>query len=132
MRVIRSFLVLTVAMLVAQAMPLARAEAQTPSAAIDDVSIDTGLVIYRIKRIELFGSTLSAADLRQLFDANDSRPAPDRLRTLSAERIVAPEIVAEMKAGPPGQSVTYRNLVLTGVKAGHVADASAQGIAMAV
>ena len=37
-----------------------------------------------------------------------------------------------MKAGTPGQTVTYRNFVLTGVNAGHVTDASAQSVSMAL
>ncbi|MEA2841961.1 MAG: hypothetical protein QOF41_3291 [Methylobacteriaceae bacterium] len=129
MHVIRSFVLLAAAMLVA---PLAPAVAQTPSAALDNVTIDAGPVFYRIKRIELFGSTLSAANLRQLFDANDPKPLPDRMRALNAERIVVPEVVAEMKAGPPGQTVTYRNFVLTGVKDGRVTDAAAQSVSMAL
>jgi hypothetical protein len=129
MPVIRYLVFLAAAVLVA---PLAPAVAQTPSAALDNVTIDAGPVLYRIKRIELFGSTLSAADLRQLFEANDPKPLPDRMRALNAERIVVPEIVAEMKAGPPGQTVTYRNFVLTGVNGGRVTDASAQSVSMAL
>ena len=37
-----------------------------------------------------------------------------------------------MKAGTPGQTVTYHNLVLSGVNAGRVSDASAQSISMAL
>jgi hypothetical protein len=113
-----------------QAAPIAPAKAQTPFATIDDVTIDAGFAIYRIKHIDVFGGPMSAADLRQLFDANDPKPLPERLRAVSADRIVASEIVAEPKAGTPGQTVTYRNFVLTGVNAGHVTDASAQGISM--
>ena len=113
-----------------QAAPIAPAKAQTPFATIDDVTIDAGFAIYRIKHIDVFGGPMSAADLRQLFDANDPKPLPERLRAVSADRIVASEIVAEPKAGTPGQTVTYRNFVLTGVNAGHVTDASAQSISM--
>jgi hypothetical protein len=131
MRMIRSFALVAMTLAVVQAAPMAPANAQTPSASVDDVTIDAGFAIYRIKHIDVFGSAMSAADLRQLFDANDPKPLPDRLRGLSAERIVAPEIVAELP-GMPGQTVTYRNFVLTGVSAGHVVDASAQSVSMAL
>ena len=97
MRVIRFVVLLTAVLLAAQAAPIAPAAAQTPSAAIDNVTIDAGFALYRIRRIEVFGSTLSGADLRQVFDPGDPRPLPDRLRSISADRIVAPEIVAELK-----------------------------------
>jgi hypothetical protein len=130
MRVIRSFALIAMALVAMQAAPTTPANAQTPSASIDNVTIDAGFAIYRIKHIDVFGSAMSAADLRQLFDVNDPKPLPDRLRALSADRIVAPEIVAEVTAGTPNQTVTYRNFVLTGVSAGHVTDASAQTISM--
>jgi hypothetical protein len=129
MRVIRFVVLLTAAMLFAQMTP---ALAQTPSAAIDNVTIDAGFATYRIKRIEVFGGNLSAGDLRQLFDANDPKPLPDRLRALNADRIVAPEVVAELKQATPGQTVTYRNFVLTGINGGHITDASAQSVSMAL
>jgi hypothetical protein len=130
MSVIRPFAFVATALLMVQAAPIAPAKAQTPFATIDDVTIDAGFAIYRIKHIDVFGGPMSAADLRQLFDANDPKPLPERLRAVSADRIVASEIVAEPKAGTPGQTVTYRNFVLTGVNAGHVTDASAQSISM--
>jgi|1186.fasta_scaffold00441_3 hypothetical protein len=130
MSVIRSFAFVATALLMVQAAPIAPAKAQTPFATIDDVTIDAGFAIYRIKHIDVFGGPMSAADLRQLFDANDPKPLPERLRAVSADRIVASEIVAEPKAGTPGQTVTYLNFVLTGVNAGHVTDASAQSISM--
>ncbi|GAC1557303.1 MAG: hypothetical protein NVS2B5_19310 [Beijerinckiaceae bacterium] len=103
------------------------------AAILDDTVIDAGFAIYRVKRIEVYGSTLSSADLHRLFDANDPQALPERLRSLNAERIVVPEIVAELKAGSAGEkSVTYHNLVLTGVKDGHVADASAHDVAFDV
>src|SRR5947209_15656045 len=131
MRVIRFAVLLSAAMLFAQTGTPGRALAQTPSAAIDNVTIDAGFATYRIKRIEVFGSNLSVADLHQVFDPNDPKPLPDRLRSISADRIFAPEVVAELKAGTPGQTVTYRNFVLTGVNAGHVTHASAEGVSMA-
>ena len=131
MPLIRCFAFIATALLMVQAGAIAPAKAQTPSASIDDVTIDAGFAIYRIRHIDVFGGTMSAADLRQLFDVNDPKPLPDRLRAITADRIVAPEIVAELKAGTTGQTVTYRNFVLTGINAGHVADASAQSVSMA-
>ena len=131
MRMIRSFALVATALAVVQGVAIAAANAQTPSASVDDVTIDAGSAIYHIKHIDVFGSAMSAGDLRQLFDANDSKSLPERLRGLSAERIVAPEVVAELP-GTPGQTVTYRNFVLTGVSAGHVTDASAQSVSMAL
>ena len=132
MRSIWSFAVAAAAALVVQAALIASVRAQTPTAVLDNVTIDAGFATYRIPRIEVFGGTMSAADLRQLFDASDPKPLPDRLRGLSADRIVAPEITAELKAAAPGQTVTYRNLVLSGVNAGRVSDASAQSVSMAL
>jgi hypothetical protein len=133
MRVIRFVVPLTAAMLAAQMAPaVAQTPSAAPSAAIDNVMIDAGFATYRIKRIEVFGGNLSAGDLRQLFDASDPKLLPERLRALNADRIVAPEVVAELKQATPGQTVTYRNFVLTGVNAGHVTDASAQSVSMAL
>ncbi|HEX3181627.1 MAG TPA: hypothetical protein VHR44_10320 [Beijerinckiaceae bacterium] len=132
MRVIRFALLLAAAIFCAQVGRFGSAFAQMPSVALDNVTMDAGFALYRIRGIEVFGSTLTAADLRQLFDANDPKPLPDRLRAITADRIVAPEIVAELKAGTPGQTVTYHNLVLSGVNAGRVSDASAQSISMAL
>jgi hypothetical protein len=84
MRVIRFAVLLAAAMFYAQVGGFGSAFAQTPSAAIDNVTIDAGFALYRIRRIEVFGSTLTAADLRQLFDANDPKRLPDRLRAITA------------------------------------------------
>ena len=136
MRPIRFVMLAAAALIVVQVAPSTRALGQAqnaaPSAAIDNVTLDAGVAVYRIRRIEVFGSPLSAADLRQLFDATDAKSLTDRLRALQADRIFVPEIVAEMKSGTPDQRVTYRNLVLSGVDNGHVADASAQSVSMAL
>lgn len=134
MRAIRTLVFLGSAVLAVQAAEVRSAFAQsaTPSASIENVTIDAGFALYKIKRVDVFGSSMTAADLRQLFDPNDPKPLPDRLRALTADRIAIPEVVAELKAGQPGQSVTYRNFVLTGVNAGRIGDASAQGISMAL
>ncbi|MBV8851636.1 MAG: hypothetical protein JOZ16_18840 [Methylobacteriaceae bacterium] len=135
MRMIRFAVLLVAGMGVAQTAQIPAALAQTqsaPSAAIDNVTVDAGFAIYRIRRIEVFGGTMSTTDLRQLFDTNDPKPLPDRLRTITADRISIPEVVAELTTGRPGQSVTYRNLVLSSVSAGRVAGAAAQGTSMAL
>jgi hypothetical protein len=132
MRAIQTVAFLASAVLAVQAAEMRSAFAQAPTASIENVTIDAGFAVYKIKHVDVFGGSMSSTDLRQLFDPNDPKPLPDRLRALTADKIVVPEVIAELKAGQPGQSVTYRNFVLTGVNAGRISDARAQGISMAL
>jgi len=108
----------------------ARADSATASA--ENVTIETPLATYRIKRIDLSGAALSTADLAQLLDAKNPAPIAQRLARFSAAAITIPELIAEMKFGPVAQKIVYHDISLTGVVKGKIAAASVEGASFSV
>jgi hypothetical protein len=102
------------------------------AASADDVTLEAGLSVYRIKRIELAGASISSADLMQVFDPKSAAPLAERLAKLTAASITIPEMTVETKTGAATQKFIYRDILLNGVSEGKAADASIAGISFSI
>ena len=89
---------------------------------LQNVAVARGGWTAAIARLEVDGSNLSQAQVASLFSAQT--PDPTLLRSLKADRIVAPTIVATREGG----SVTLHNLLASGVSDGHVKSASFESL----
>ncbi len=107
--------------------PVAAAVAGTGSASVEDVTIEAGPSTYKIKRIDLAGGSLSASDLRQIFDSKQPQTLVERLARLSAATITIPELTILTRISAATQQFSYRDIALNGVVSGKAATASAAG-----
>ncbi len=107
--------------------PVAAALAGTGSASAEDITLEAGSSIYKIKRIDLAGASLSSADLRQIFDAKQAKTLVERLARLSATTIAMPELTVVTKVGDGTRKYVYRDITLNGVVSGKAVAASAAG-----
>jgi hypothetical protein len=112
--------------------PIAPAMARTDSASAEDVTIESGPSIYRIKRIDLSGSSLSTSELAQILDPKSTAPIAERLSKISAASVIIPEIIAETKFGATTQKIVYRDIALNGLEQGKAAAASASGASFSI
>ncbi len=102
------------------------------AASADDVTFEAGPSVYRIKRIELAGPSISSGELMRIFDQKNAAPLAERLATLTAASIAIPEMSVETRTGTATQILTYRDILLNGVSAGKAADASIGGISFSI
>ncbi len=107
--------------------PVAAALAGAGSAHAEDITVEAGQSIYRIKSVNLDGASLSDAALAHIFDRAAPQPLATRLGQLSATAITIPELTVETKFGAAKQSFIYREIALTSVVDGKAAAASAAG-----
>jgi hypothetical protein len=106
---------------------IAEARAATNIASAEDVTIETSLATYRIKRLDLSGASLTKAELAQILDPKSAMTMAERLGKFSASAISIPELVAKTKFGSVTQKVLYRDISLTDVVNGKISAASAAG-----
>jgi hypothetical protein len=99
---------------------IAPASAAEKTAVVKDLTVTLGPAVYRIRRLEAQGTTLSEPELAQIFDQKDATLAKDRFARLNAKRIVIPEIAGEAEAVGVKQHFVYRDLVLENVNAGRI------------
>ncbi|WP_041778112.1 hypothetical protein [Beijerinckia indica] len=102
---------------------IATVKAQGSYAHAQDLVIEAGSTTYRIKKLDLSGTTLQSADLLAVFDPKSPLPLQERLQKLSAGAITAPEIIAETTRDGLVQTIVYHNVTLGTVQAGQAASA---------
>lgn len=105
--------------------------AQSNAASAEDVSIETALATFEIRRIELSGTSLTTAELAQML-ASETAPIGERIAKISATAISIPQLVAVAKLGPSSQKIVYRDVLLTDVVKGKAAAASAEGASFSI
>jgi len=101
-------------------------------ASAEDVTLEAGPSLYRIKRINLVGASISSADLLRVFDPKSAAPLAERLARLTATSIAIPEMTVETKTGAATQTFIYRDILLNGVNGGKAAAASVAGISFSI
>ncbi len=101
--------------------------ADAHAASAEDVTIETALASFKIRRIELSGTSLSAVELAQILDSSSGAPISERIGRISAATIAIPELISVSKFTPFDQRFVYRNIRLTDVVRGKAAAASADG-----
>ena len=96
------------------------------------MTLEAGPSVYRIKRVQLVGASISSADLLKVFDPKSVAPLAERLAGLTAASIAIPEMTVETKTGAATQTFVYRDILLSGVDGGKATDASVAGISFSI
>lgn len=94
---------------------------------LTDIAIESGGVTYRIPRLDIRGGNLTEAEARALFDVSSSTPVAERLARVSAQEIAIPQVTIEQPLGGGRHTTTYRDIVLSGLSAGRVAQVAGGG-----
>ncbi len=102
------------------------------AATAEDLTLEAGPSVYKIKRIDLAGASISSADLLQMFDPKNASPLAERLARLSAASIAIPEMTVESKSGTATQTFVYHDILLSGIAQGKAAEASVAGISISI
>ena len=97
------------------------------TASAENVVIVAGATTYRIKRVDMTGTSLTSVDLAAMLDSKAPTTLEARLRRLTASAIVIPEIASDDRTPGSERHATLQQVVLAGVAAGHVAAGSASG-----
>jgi hypothetical protein len=108
----------------------ARAAAKMASA--ENITIETGFATYKIKRLDLSGTSLSNAELGEIIDPKNPAPIAQRLEKISASAVAIPELIAEIKLGSMVQKIVYHDISLSDIVKGKIAAASAEGASFSV
>lgn len=111
--------------------PQAATASATGKASADNITIVDGDETYRIRHIELGGTSLSDADLAALLDAKSAEPVAARLKKVTAASIVVPEITRDRVAGVDEVHWTTHDILLANVVAGRVETGSVGGTSIA-
>jgi hypothetical protein len=101
--------------------------AQTPGqATLRDVTLTLGSQTYRAERIDFSGLESSETDLRALLSDGSTASVPSRLSSISARRIVIPELVSEYETGALRQRTVYTNVRASDVVEGRAREVTVE------
>lgn len=95
--------------------------ARAGDVALDRLVFRGGRNMIEIPHVEAHGTSLTSAELRDILDPSSALAAGQRLASLSASSILAPEVTVRPDpdaGGGPGQAVTAHDVVLSDVRAG--------------
>lgn len=113
----------------------AAANADTPppssTASAENVVIVDGTTTFRIKRIDLTGTSLTSADLAALLDAKGTDGLDVRLKKLTASAIVIPEILSDDTTAGSERHATINQVLLSSVTNGKIGLGSVAGVSFA-
>lgn len=99
--------------------------------ALDNLNLTVGQTTYRIPHLELSGSTLTAAELADLFKG-DEKAVDGRLARLSAKSLVIPSIIAETTSGGETERRQYRDVRAEDIHNGRIAFVRTAGLEQTV
>ncbi|MGJ3265168.1 MAG: hypothetical protein ACFE0R_18240, partial [Salinarimonas sp.] len=88
---------------------------------LENVTIDAGPSVYRLPRVTVEGSSLTREALLDALQGKTDAPWHEALAGISAERIVAPELIIEQEVEGATTAFTYRDLGAEGVSEGVIA-----------
>lgn len=95
------------------------APAAESAIALDNLTFSLGATTYRIPRLELSGSTLTAAELADLFKG-DEKTVDGRLARLSAKSLVIPSVSSETASAGVTERRQYRDVRAEDIRAGRI------------
>jgi hypothetical protein len=104
---------------------LAAALAQADQIVLDDVTLVQGTGTYSAKRIMLSGVGSARTEIEAVFDRNAPESLADRLSRIHARQVMIPELVTDQQVGPVRQRTTYRNMIASDIRHGHIASLTA-------
>ena len=108
------------------------APAAPGSVSADNVVVTSGPTTYRIKHIEMAGTSLSNGDLAALLDATTPGSLEVRLRRFKAAAIVIPEVAADDPTAGSERHGLVKQILLANVSAGKAAAGSAAETTFAI
>ena len=101
--------------------------ANANAAMVENLAYDLGAFRVVIPKIEATGTALTDDALKGIVDPAGSATLAQRLGILNAASIVAPQIIFEIKTGPAGNKITYRDVKLANVGSGVIESATVAG-----
>lgn len=110
--------------LLGAALQVGAAQAGSGTVGVDDVSFDIGFSKYTAKHLELTDSSLSGAEFKALLADIAKSGSADSIARLNAASIVIPDLALEQNLAGTHQLAHYKDVKLTGVRAGKVASYS--------
>lgn len=114
----RSLLIATTFLIAAS--PLRAADFQ-----IDGLKLELGSMVITVPKLDVKGSPLEREAFTALLNGSSGESAVARLSKLTATEISAPELRMEQTAGPRKQSTAYRDIRLSNVREGRIAQGEA-------
>lgn len=107
------------------------APAAESNIALDNLTFALGSATYRIPHLEFTGSTLTAAELADLFKG-DEKAVDGRLARLSAKSLVIPTMTAESTSAGGTERRQYRDLRAEDIRAGRIGVVRTAGLEQTV
>ncbi len=87
---------------------------------VENLSVDTGLGVYRVGRLEATGVNMNAAELAALLRGEGEGALHERLRRLEAKELYAPEIEHEVNMFGVRQTMVIREVRIQNVAGGRI------------
>jgi hypothetical protein len=98
---------------------------------VENLSIAWNKVTYALPRLDVVGSSVGEADIRDLFNLNATTPLKSRLAAISADSVSAPELRIVSDVPDAKVSMVYRDLRMSGIANGVIRSSAASGGAFA-
>lgn len=92
---------------------------------LENVQVAFGSATYVAQTIQFSGVTTPRAEIEALFSPTSSEPVASRLARISAAQVSIPDLRVQQKLGPKTETITYKNVVLTNIRQGRIAEAVA-------
>jgi hypothetical protein len=118
---------ITVGSIVLQRQGLVSSAFAAENFTVNGLSFEAAGAKYTIPRIDVVGGTMTAADVRAIFDGASATPMSVRMARLSAESIAIPEITATATQNGIASAFVYRDVRLFGLAAGVVRSLAISG-----
>ncbi|QFU16273.1 hypothetical protein [Microvirga thermotolerans] len=100
--------------------------AQTPQAfTLENVAFSFGSTKVQASTVAFSGVTTPRAEIEALFSAASAEPLATRLSRIDAAQVTIPELKVQQTVAGTNESAIYRNVVLSNIRQGRVAEATA-------
>ncbi|WP_424361778.1 hypothetical protein [Methylocystis parvus] len=109
----------------------AAAPASESNIALDNLTLTVGQTTYRIPHLELSGSTLTAAELADLFKG-DEKAVDGRIARFSAKSLVIPSVTTESASTGATERRQYRDVRAEDIRAGRIGAVRIAGVEQTV
>lgn len=94
---------------------------------VEDLAYSGALGTYEIPRMELTGSSLTAAEIEAAFTQDDPRVLFETLATLSATQVTIPRMVMSQTVAEVTQEAVYEDIRIDNMREGRIASFTAAG-----
>ncbi|MGO4571446.1 hypothetical protein [Microvirga sp. 2TAF3] len=92
---------------------------------LENVAVTFGPATYLAKTINFSGVATPRAEIEALFSSTSTEPMAGRLARITARQISIPDLKVQQKLGNKTETITYKNVTLTDIAQGRIAQAAA-------